>query len=240
MPRKREFDFPKVPFKILAAPEINKTLFQSIIDWAPQSKPFSKNSKLAIALADVIHIADPLKEKIEMLSIDFNRNRTGIQGCPQVSSLSFDRCGEALVVGGSDSLTSIFDVRTGNRIRNLSHHVEAVTAVSFNRSAMMPYLVATGSKDKSIVLHDIRQRFSIINTITQQGKIINLDWSCNQSHSQMDVGDPHSIFLSSSCSEGTISIWSLNDLLQGRKRLTFQDSVSHLSPVKALSWNPLH
>jgi WD40 repeat protein len=56
----------------------------------------------------------------------------------------------------------------------------------------------------------------------------------------MEINDPSRIFFSSSSSEGKISVWSLKDLLSGKSRLTFQDSVSHLSPVKAMSWNPLH
>jgi WD40 repeat protein len=117
--KKRDFPLPKSPCKALAAPDIKNSLFQSIIDWAPQSRPFAKNSKFAVALEDIIHIADPLKPKIEMLSIDFNKNRQGVSGCPHVVSLGFDRCGEALVAGSNDSMISIFDIRTGCKIRNL-------------------------------------------------------------------------------------------------------------------------
>ena len=55
-----------------------------------------------------------------MVSIDFNKNRRGVQGCPIVNALSFDRCGEALAVGSNDSVNSIFDITTGNRLRNLN------------------------------------------------------------------------------------------------------------------------
>ena len=65
--------------------------------------------------------------------------------CPKVLSLSFDRYGEALAAGSD--VASIFDVKTGNRIRNLNHHTKDVTSVSFSCSRQYPYLLATGSKD---------------------------------------------------------------------------------------------
>lgn len=104
-----------------------------------------------------------------------------MEGVGNVISLCFDRGGEALAAGSSEAITSIYDVKTGKRLRNLNCHSDAVTAISWNRSLCAPYLVATGSTDSTIVFHDIRKKFSVISQIrnTHQGKITRLDWSCN-------------------------------------------------------------
>jgi WD40 repeat protein len=73
-----------------------------------------------------------------------------------VTSLSFDRSGNALVAGCSDSLVSIFDTIQGRRIRDMNCHKSLVTDVAWNRAECTPNIIATGSLDKSIILHDIR------------------------------------------------------------------------------------
>lgn len=73
-----------------------------------------------------------------------------------MSSLNFDRCGEALAVGASDSMTSIFDAETTSRIRNLSCHSKSISAISWNKSKSAPYILATASEDSNIVFHDVR------------------------------------------------------------------------------------
>ncbi len=75
---------------------------------------------------------------------------------PLVTSLSFDRSGNALVAGSSDSLVSIFDTIQGRRIRDINCHKSLVTDVAWNRAACTSYMIATGSLDKTIILHDIR------------------------------------------------------------------------------------
>ena len=170
-PRKRAigFSIPERPFKILAAPDVRNTIYQNILDWSQisQSKCGKIDENLAIALHDIIYIANPLSQSISMREIDFNYKRTTLDRSqkPFVTAISFDMCGEALAAGSSDSLVSIFDVRTGSRLRNLSCHSDAITAVSFCKNVCAPYLLATGSKDKSVVFHDVRQKFSMISRI---------------------------------------------------------------------------
>jgi WD40 repeat protein len=103
---------------------------------------------------------------MDMISIDFNRNKQGAIGCPIVNALSVDRCGEVLMAGGTDSVVSIYDMCTGSRLRNLKAHTEEITACSFNRSLCTPYMVATGSLDKTVCLHDLRAKISVISQIT--------------------------------------------------------------------------
>lgn len=88
-----------------------------------------------------------MQKNSEMTRIDFNRGRTDYVDCPLVQSISFDRCGEAFAAGSNDGLVSLFDVTKGKRLRNLNLHTDSITAISWNRSFSLPYILATGSRD---------------------------------------------------------------------------------------------
>ena len=81
-PRKRAigYSIPERPFKILAAPDIRNTIYQNVIDWSqtPKSKSGKIDENLAIALQDIIYIADPLSQSMSMKEIEFNKNRNNV------------------------------------------------------------------------------------------------------------------------------------------------------------------
>ena len=146
-----------MPFKVLAAPEIENVIFQTVLDWAPQTMPEFPNAtsgKIALALQDTIHITDPLGVSSEKSTIEYE---------PHITALSFDRCGEILTAGTTRAKVAVFDVNSSKRVRDLSCHSKQITTISHLRSACAPYLVATGSLDKTIVFHDLRKKFSVIS-----------------------------------------------------------------------------
>jgi WD40 repeat protein len=163
--------------------------------------------------------------------------------------LSFDREGEALAAGSDDALVSIFDVRTGNRIRNLNCHSKAITAISWHRSKAAPYIIATGSADSTIVFHDVRAKVSVINQIRNQheGQITKLEWSCNHSPIFMESTSQSESYLASASSltphAAQIGVWSLRDILHSPADQLIKpilwDAHSHSSPISALCWCPV-
>ena len=80
----------------------------------------------------------------------------------QITSISFERGGNALAAGTVDGLLHICDAVRGIRLRKLDCHNDAVTDVAWCRSPEANYLVATGSTDGTIVFHDVRSRFSVV------------------------------------------------------------------------------
>lgn len=175
-PRDRPSDvrLPAAAHKILAAPNVSADFFGPLIDWighpvnnkmsrTQQKEVAAKPPKLAVALSDMIFIQNFTGEKNEMsgpspnmTQIDFNKGRRDVEGSPKVTALTFDRTGEALAAGSTDHLVSIFNVERGCRIRNLNCHSEQISDISWCRSLSQPYIVATGSFDSTIVIHDIR------------------------------------------------------------------------------------
>ena len=91
--------------RVLAAPELNEDpLATQLIDWAPQSNPLSLKPIFAVALDNQIFIQDILgKNPSPFTTIDS-------LGGAKVTSLNFDRSGEAIVVGDENGLVSIYDV----------------------------------------------------------------------------------------------------------------------------------
>lgn len=107
---------------------------------------------------------------------------TLIQLSDTVTSVSFERNGNSLAVGTTDGLLHICDAIRGLRLRKLNCHNDAITDVAWCRSPDANYLVATGSRDGTIVFHDVRSRFSVIQRIKHHERgVRRLLWNCNQS-----------------------------------------------------------
>lgn len=236
-PRKRGpgHQLPNHAFKILAAPEVGNNLYANVLDWVALR---DESQKLALALQDTIYLLDPLVKNSPMVAIDFNKGSKNVE--QEVHSISFDRLGEALAAGGTESLVSIFDGESGKRLRNLSCHSSVVSAIAWNRSMQLPYLIATGSADESIIFHDVRQKMSIVTQIRNLGgPITKLSWSCQSEFS--DLREMHlASAIAPSVVQGKLAIWNTNDILRGKKiKPLFLDEVSHQSPIKAFCWNQL-
>lgn len=105
-----------MPFKVLAAPEVENAMFQTVLDWAPQTMPEFPNAtsgKIALALHDTIHITDPLCASSGKSTIEYE---------PHITALSFDRCGGILTAGTTRAQVAIFDVNSSKKVRDLSCH----------------------------------------------------------------------------------------------------------------------
>eukprot|EP00347_Sterkiella_histriomuscorum_P001050 403373527 len=194
-PRKRAFPLPSSPMKIFAAPDIVSDLNLNLIDWAPQSNPYAENSKFALCLYDDIYLVDLKGSKHKVMLSLKKQNQTDGDEDHYISSVNFDRSGEAIAVGTSHHLIQIYDVERGMQVRNIYAHGARVSSISWNRSVLAPYLITSGGQDAIIMNHDIRAKNSIINYMTNhRGEICSLSWSVNQSHELMQTSDPSNVY----------------------------------------------
>ena len=220
--RQREFPLVSKPLRVLAAPDLNEDpLATSLIDWAPQSNPLSLKPIFAVALDNQIYIQDIQgKNPTPFTTID------SLHGS-KITSLNFDRSGEALVVGDENGLISIYDVNKAQRVRSFRAHTAKVNAVSWNRSVVCPYLISTGGSDFLLQNHDVRVRDSVINMVVgHQGELSALSWSANHSPDMMRLSDPTKVMLASgSAQDASLGIWRLSDLNCGSEgRLGVRDA----------------
>jgi cell division cycle 20-like protein 1 (cofactor of APC complex) len=75
-----------------------------------------------------------------------------VQAPTKISSVSWSGRGEILGVGDDFGIVRIYDVEKSKLIRTYSNHLERVGSLDWNG-----FLVTSGSKDKNIILSDIRQ-----------------------------------------------------------------------------------
>jgi len=223
--------------KIFEAPEIVGDPKLKIIDWSPQCNPFVQNSKLALALQDQVFLIDHLSGQNKVL-LTLSDDMPG----KYVASINFDRSGEALAVGTSDRQVQIYDVERQKQVRKITGSLARVSALSWNKSILAPYLLSASGPDTLIVNHDVRMRRSAINVLEKHGcEVTGLEWSANCSYEQMRQSDAASIYLSSTSVQGDLAVWRLSEITFGHDhtlRPCLYDKESFGSPLNAVAWNP--
>ena len=205
-----------------------------------------RETKLALALENCVYIKNTSGERAFNVTHNpfdlYEDHTTTIQLSDRVTSVSFERGGNALAAGTVDGLVHICDAERGLRLRKLDCHNNVTTDVAWCHSQDMNYLVATGSMDGTIVFHDVRSRFSVVQRIKHHLRGVHrLLWNCNQSL----TGAASDVYLASTGfngDNGELSVWEIRDILVHGKvpQPYFTDSVSHFSQIQSLAWNPIH
>ena len=121
-----------------------------------------------------------------------------------------------MAVGMSNGLIQLYDLQKFVKVRTLSKHENRVSALIF-----MDNLLVSGSKDKSILVNDIRQREHVVKQFTRhRGEICTLK-AKNKNQN---------IFASGSV-DGSAIVWDI--------KFGFIDEIKgHKGAVKALDWCP--
>lgn len=123
---------------------------------------------------------------------------------------------QLMSVGHSNGCIELYDIEKCALVRSLTKHENRVAALMF-----LDGLLVSGSKDKSIIAHDLRQRDHVINVLKHhKGEICTLK-AKNQNER---------IFASGGA-DGSAIIWDL--------KFGFIDQLKgHKGAVKALDWCP--
>lgn len=127
---------PKTPYKILDAPSLQDDYYLNLVDW-------SHNNVLAVALCSCVYLWSACTSKVSKLC-DFGSS-------DMVTSISWALSGNQIAVGMNSGKIQIWDSTTCKMIRELQSHESRVGALAWNNS-----LLASGSRDRSIYLQDIR------------------------------------------------------------------------------------
>ena len=186
------------PTKILDIPGYRDDYYQNCVDW-------SSDGTLAIALDREVYLYNA--EQVVKLC-------EGTQGGPYISSVKlYD--GIALV-GMSSGDVEVYDLGEGQKIRTVRGHQERVAALD-----MVGGLLVTGSKDKCILVHDLREEWSQVRDFgNHNGEICTIKAK----------NGIENVFASGS-TDGTAIVWDLNHGLVTHLK-------GHKGAVKALDWCP--
>jgi WD40 repeat protein len=136
--RKPTRKIPKNPFKILDAPSLQDDYYLNLVDW-------SHSNVLSVALCSSVYLWSACTSKVTRLC--------DLGSGDMVTSISWALSGNSIAIGTNSGKIQIWDSTTSKMVRELKGHDSRVGALAWNNS-----MLASGSRDRSIYLQDIRIR----------------------------------------------------------------------------------
>lgn len=184
-PRKPQRILPEAPERILDAPDLLDDYYLNLMDW-------SSSGILAICLGSAVFMWNSTTgDTCQLLNTEDSEN--------PVTSISWMNKDEIVAVGFNDATTQIWDANKQRPIRTLGGHHARVCSLSFN--PVSPYLLSTGSKDYSIINHDIRaQESNLARLVGHSQEVCGLKWS------------PDGSWLASGGNDNLLLIWNQSSL----------------------------
>jgi cell division cycle 20-like protein 1 (cofactor of APC complex) len=199
---KKTRHIPKMPFKVLDAPALKDDYYLNLLDWS------SKNI-LAVGLAHHIYLWSGQSGKVVKLNDLGSRN--------SVTSLAWAKSGNFISIGTQKGNVEIWDVNKCKQVRNLEGHTHRVGTIAWSNGWL-----ATGSRDKTILLRDLRSKDDFYEEfIGHKQEVCGMKWS---------YGDDQ---LASGGNDNKLLVWSTK--LPKIPQYKFTD---HVAAVKALAWSP--
>ncbi|KAK5817645.1 cell division cycle 20.2, cofactor of APC complex-like [Gossypium arboreum] len=196
---------PKAEMIVLDAPGLLDDYYVNIMSWG-------KNNVLAVGLGPTLYLWNSVDQRIHKL---FHVREE--DNWP--TSITWSEEARTLAVGYTCSNLQLWDAESSKLIRSLQGHSERITSTAWNG-----HILTSGSRDKSIINHDIRARNHLASCIKKHSdEVCGLKWS--------NEGDR----LASGGSEKQLYIWEASKMSSSKFLHLFTD---HYAAVKALAWCP--
>ena len=197
---------PDKPYKILEAPNLEDDFYLNLIDW-------SNSNILGVALQSSIYLWSPFNSSVHKLC------QTNL---PDVvySSIAWDSRGCLVACGNNTGKLEIWDTAKMKMIRDdMEYHNDRIGCISWSSNN----LIVTGSRDKSIILRDLRvqgTQSTICKFLGHKQEVCGLKWSPNDKQ------------IASGGNDNKLYIWSIH-------KPSYEAKFSeHTAAVKALAWSP--
>ena len=146
LPQKKQRKIAKIPFKVLDAPQLRDDFYLNLVDW-------SDSNNLAVGLSQCVYIWDASSSAVTKLH-DYSVSED------LVASVAWSRLGgQYLATGTHTGIVHLWDTATPKLIRTLEGHQGRVGALSWSNS----HILSSGSKDKSILNRDLREKSQYIS-----------------------------------------------------------------------------
>eukprot|EP01059_Diplonema_ambulator_P035441 TRINITY_DN8336_c0_g1_i1.p1 TRINITY_DN8336_c0_g1~~TRINITY_DN8336_c0_g1_i1.p1 ORF type:complete len:494 (+),score=95.38 TRINITY_DN8336_c0_g1_i1:99-1580(+) len=200
---------PQVAERVLDAPCVADDYRLSLIDWSKWA------NMLAVALNDTLYSWDAVTgASNELCSLEDESNA--------ISSVSWIQEGGVIAIGNSNSgSVLLYDASRGKHLAKLDGHSDRVCTMAWNQ-----HILTTGSKDGTIIHHDVRVKDHIVAKLRgahSGSEICRLEYS------------PDFSYLATSDENGVVGIWDSSPTVHKPVR----SFTPHTGPVKAMSWCPL-
>ncbi|KAL0249400.1 hypothetical protein GEMRC1_004632 [Eukaryota sp. GEM-RC1] len=192
---------PTEPDRTLDAPGFTNDYYLNLID-------YSKSNVLAVGLANAVYLWNGSTGSVSELCV--------LPEGDSVCSVQWTACGSHLAIGTDSNVVKLWDVEKQRQVRTLRGHAGRVSSLSWNN-----HILSSGSRDCSIINHDVRVAQHISSTFSyHQGEICGLSWSHDGTQLASGSNDNH------------LCLWNL-DSASPQHILT-----DHQAAVKAVAWAP--
>jgi len=176
--------------------------YLNLVDWG-------SSNVLAVALGQSVYLWNANDGTIDHL-METESESDGI------TSVNWVKDGSHLAIGTNECDVQIWDVEKSAKVRSMGGHSARVSALSWNQ-----HILTSGSRDASIVHHDVRARDHAVATLYGHNQeVCGLKWS------------PDGSQLASGGNDNLVNIW---DAANTKPRFTFNQ---HISAIKAMDWCP--
>lgn len=187
---------------MLDAPALYDDFYLNLVDW-------SSTNLLAVGLSNSVYLWNAGNSKVVRL-VELSSNDL-------VTSTSSSPTSNVLGVGTHTGEVQLWDCIKHKKILTCKGHTARVGAISWNSNNIF----ASGSRDKNILVRDIRVPEDYINKMVgHKQEVCGLKWSFDQQQ------------LASGGNDNRLNIWSLHSSTP-----TF-NLLKHTAAVKALAWSP--
>ncbi|MQL87323.1 hypothetical protein Taro_019865 [Colocasia esculenta] len=231
VPRK----IPKTPHKVLDAPSLQDDFYLNLVDWSSQNM-------LVVGLGTCVYLWSASTSKVTKLCDLGPRD--------SVCGVQWTREGSYLAIGTSLGDVQIWDGTRCKRIRTMGGHQTRAGVLAWSSC-----ILASGSRDKNILQHDLRVSSDFINKLAgHRSEVCGLKWS-HDDRELASGGNDNQVcelcvpsfqsrfFLCTNhetdtrnglhlCCESKLLIWNQHSQ-QPVHRLS-----EHTAAVKAIAWSP--
>ncbi|CAG9316227.1 CDC20_2 [Blepharisma stoltei] len=185
--------------RILDAPDILDDYYLNVLAW-------SDSNLLAVALRNRLYLWNAANGSVSQL-LEYPADI--------ITSVSWMKGGSCLAVGDSGHTIKLFDIDKSSEIRSISAHADRVSSLAWNG-----YVLSSGSRDASIIQHDLRIQNYFVKNQAHTQEVCGLKWN------------PEGTQLASGGNDNKLCLWELSSTTP---QFTANE---HTAAVKALAWCP--
>lgn len=157
-PPKKTRNIPKIPARVLDAPDLADDFYLNLVDWGSQDI-------LAVGLGSSVYLWDGASGTVNHLC-DLGTNDS-------VCSVSWIGSGTHLAIGTNSGLVEIWDTTTCKCTRTMTGHSMRASSLAWNQ-----HILTSGSRDRTILHRDVREPAHYMEKLeAHKQEVCGLEWN---------------------------------------------------------------